>query len=92
MMSLNGNADKTHPFFFERNFLDTVSILFCFLFVIQKRMIQWKTKNFFDPFKGELNKLTTVTGKESPKWLIFAQCNHLRIKENYPERRMTVNR
>lgn len=73
MMSLRSYADKAHPFFFERNFLDTVSVLFSFLFIIQERMIQWKTKNFFDPFKGELNKLTTVTGKESPKWLIFAQ-------------------
>ena len=91
MMSLCGNADKTHPFFFERNFLDTVSILFCFLFVIQKRMIQWKTKNLFDPFKGELNTPTSVTGKESPKRLIFAQCNHLRIKEIRHCRRMTVN-
>ena len=35
MMSLCGNADKTHPFFFERNFLDTVSKYFCFLFIIQ---------------------------------------------------------
>ena len=73
MMSLCGNADKTHPFFFERNFLDTVSVLFSFLFVIQERMIQWKTKNLFDPFKGELNILTSITGKEPPKWLIFAQ-------------------
>lgn len=73
MMSLNGNADKTHPFSFERNFLDTVSVLFSFLFVIQKRMIQWKTKNLFYPSKGELNTSTSVTGKESPKWLIFAQ-------------------
>ena len=40
MMSLRGNTDKTHPFFFERNFLDTVSKLFCFLFIIQERMIQ----------------------------------------------------
>ena len=40
MMSLNGNADKTHPFFFERNFLDTVSVLFSFLFVTEERMIQ----------------------------------------------------
>ena len=92
MMSLNGNADKTHPFLFERNFLDTVSVLFSFLFVIQKRMIHGKTQNLFYPFKGKLNTSTSVTGKESPKRLIFAQCNHLRIKENYPERRMTVNR
>ena len=92
MMSLNGNADKTHPFLFERNFLDTVSVLFCFLFVIQERMIQWKTKNLIYPFKGKLNTSTSVTGKEPPKRLIFAQRNHLRIKENYPERRMTVNR
>ena len=40
MMSLNGNADKTHPFLFERNFLDTVSVLFSFLFVTEERMIQ----------------------------------------------------
>ena len=40
MMSLCSNTDKTHPFFFERNFLDTVSNLFCFLFIIQERMIQ----------------------------------------------------
>lgn len=40
MMSLCGYADKTHPFFFERNFLDTVSVLFCFLFVTEERMIQ----------------------------------------------------
>ena len=92
MMSLCGNADKTHPFFFERNFLDTVSVLFCFLFVIQEKMIQWKTKNLFYPSKGKLNTSTSVPGKEPPKRLIFAQRNHLRIKENYPERRMTVNR
>lgn len=92
MMSLCSNTDKTHPFFFERNFLDTVSVLFCFLFIIQERMIQWKTKNLFYPSKGELNTSTSVTGKEPPKWLIFAQRNHLRIKEKYPERRMTVNR
>ena len=36
-------------------------------------MIQWKTKNLFYPFKRELNTLTSVTGKEPPKWLIFAQ-------------------
>ena len=52
MLSLCGNTDKAHPFFFERNFLDTVSILFCFLFVAEERMIQWKTKNLFYPFKG----------------------------------------
>ena len=92
MMSLCGNTDKTHPFFFERNFLDTVSILLCFLLVAEERMIQWKTKNLFYPSKGELNTSTSVAGKESPKWLIFAQRNHLRIKENYPERQMTVNR
>ena len=92
MMSLNDNADKTHPFFFERNFLDTVSVLFCFLFVTEERMVNWKPKNLIYPFKGELNTPTSVTEKESPKRLIFAQCNHLRIKENYPERRMTVNR
>lgn len=92
MVSLCGYADKAHPFFFERNFLDTVSVLFCFLFVIQKRMIQWKTKNLFYPFKGKLNTSASVAEKESPKRLIFAQCNHLRIKENYTERRMTVNR
>ena len=73
MMSLCGNADKTHPFFFERNFLDPVSVLFGFLFVTEKRMIQWKTKDLFYPFKRELNTLTSVTGKESPKRLIFAQ-------------------
>ena len=73
MMSLCGDADKTHPFFFERNFLDAVSILFCFLFVTEERMIQWKSKNLFYPFKGELNTLTSVAGKESPKRLIFAQ-------------------
>lgn len=92
MVSLYGNTDKAHPFFFERNFLDTVSILFCFLFVTEERMIQWKTQNLIYPFKGKLNTPTSVAGKESPKRLIFAQCNHLRIKENYPERRMTVNR
>lgn len=92
MMSLCGNADKTHPFFFERNFLDTVSVLFCFLFVAEERMIHWKAKNLFYSLKGELDTLTSVAGKESPKRLIFAQRNHLRIKENYPERRMTVNR
>ena len=73
MMSLCGNADKTHPFFFERNFLDTVSVLFCFLFVTEERMIQWKTQNLFYPSKGELNTSASVTGKESPKRLIFAQ-------------------
>ena len=73
MMSLRSYADKTHPFFFERNFLDPVSVLFCFLFVTEERMIQWKSKNLFYPFKGELNTLTSVTGKESPKRLIFAQ-------------------
>ena len=71
MMSLNGNADKTHPFFFERNFFDTVSVLFGFLFVTEERMIQWKTKNLFYPFKGKLNTSTSVTGKESPKRLIL---------------------
>lgn len=54
-------------------------------------MIHGKAKNLFYPFKGKLNTSTSVTGKESPKRLVFAQCNHLRIKENYPERRMTVN-
>ena len=73
MMSLCGYADKMHPFFFERDFLDTVSILFCFLFVTEERMIQWKTKDLFYPSKGELNTSTSVTGKESPKRLIFAQ-------------------
>ena len=73
MMSLRSYADKTHPFFFERNFLDTVSKLFCFLFIIQERMIQWKTKNLFYPSKGKLNTSTSVTGKESLKRLIFAQ-------------------
>ena len=73
MMSLCGNTDKTHPFFFERNFLDTVSKLFCFLLVAEERMIQWKTKNLFCPFKGELNTSTSVAGKEPPKRLIFAQ-------------------
>ena len=92
MMSLCGNTDKAHPFFFERNFLDTVSILFCFLFVTEERMIQWKTQNLIYPFKGKLNTPTSVAGKESPKRLIFAQRNHLRIKENCTERRMTVNR
>ena len=71
MMSLCSNTDKAHPFFFERNFLNAVSILFCFLFVTEERMIQWKTKNLIYPFKGKLNTLTTVTGKESPKRLIF---------------------
>ncbi len=92
MVSLYGNTDKAHPFFFERNFLDTVSILFCFLFVTEERMIQWKTQNLIYPFKGKLNTPTSVAGKESPKRLIFAQRNHLRIKENCTERRMTVNR
>ena len=92
MMSLCSNTDKTHPFFFERNFLDTVSVLFSFLFVTEERMIQWKTKNLIYPFKGKLNTPTSVAGKESPKRLVFAQCNHLRIKEKYPEGRMTVNR
>ena len=73
MMSLCGYADKTRPFFFERNFLDTVSILLCFLLVAEERMIQWKTKNLFYPFKGELNTSTSVAGKEPPKRLIFAQ-------------------
>ena len=73
MMSLCGYADKMHPFFFERDFLDTVSILFCFLFVTEERMIQWKTENLIYPFKGKLNTSTSVTGKESPKRLIFAQ-------------------
>ena len=73
MMSLCSYADKTHPFFLERNFFDTVSKFFCFLFIIQERMIQWKTKNLFYPSKGELNTSTSVAGKESPKRLIFAQ-------------------
>lgn len=73
MMSLCGNADKAHSFFFKRNFLDTVSILLCFLLVAEERMIQWKTKNLFYPFKGKLNTSTSITGKESPKRLIFAQ-------------------
>lgn len=67
MVSLCGNTDKMHPFFFERNFLDTVSVLLRFLLVIQERMI------LFYPFKGKLNTSTSVTGKESPKRLIFAQ-------------------
>ena len=62
MMSLCGNTDKTHRFFFERNFLDTVSVLFSFLFVTEERMIQWKTKNLFYPFKEKLNTSTSVTG------------------------------
>ena len=62
MMSLCGYADKAHPFFFERNFLDTVSVLFSFLFVTEERMIQWKTKNLFYPFKEKLNTSTSVTG------------------------------
>ena len=73
MMSLCGDADKTHPFFFERNFLDPVSVLFCFLFVIQERMIHGKTQNLFYPFKGDLDTSTSVAGKEPPKRLIFAQ-------------------
>ena len=40
MVSLCGYADKAHPFFFERNFLDPVSVLFGFLFVTEERMIQ----------------------------------------------------
>lgn len=75
MMSLYGYADKAHPFFFKRNFLDTVSVLFSFLFVTEERMIQWKTKNLFYPSKGKLNTSTSVTGKESPKRLILAQRN-----------------
>ena len=73
MVSLCGYADKAHPFFFERNFLDTVSKFFCFLFIIQERMIHWKAKNLIYPFKGDLNTSTSVVGKEPPKWLIFAQ-------------------
>ena len=73
MMSLCGYADKAHPFFFETNYLDPVSVLFCFLFVTEERMIHWKTKNLIYPFKGKLNTSTSVTGKESPKRLIFAQ-------------------
>ena len=65
MMSLCGNTDKTNPFFFERNFLDTVSKLFCFLFIIQERMIQWKTKNLFYPFKGT-SKATHICSMKSP--------------------------
>ena len=73
MMSLCGNTDKMHPFFFERNFLDTVSVLFSLLFVTEEKMIHGKAKNLFYPFKGDLNTSTSVTGKESPKQLIFAQ-------------------
>ena len=73
MVSLCGNADKTHPFFFERNFLDTVSVLFSFLFITEERMIHGKTKNLFYPFKGELNTPASVAFKKPPERLIFAQ-------------------
>lgn len=73
MMSLCGNTDKMHPFFFERNFLDTVSVLFSFLFVTEERMIHGKTKNLFYPFKGELNTPASVAFKKPPERLIFAQ-------------------
>ena len=73
MVSLCAYADKMHPFFFERNFLDPVAKLFCFLFIIQKGMIHGEAKNLFYPFKGKLNTSTSVTGKESLKRLIFAQ-------------------
>ena len=92
MVSLCGYADKAHPFFFEGYFLDTVTELFCFLFVSKKGMIYRKAEDLPNPIKGKLNTPTSVAGKESPKRLVFAQRNHLRIKENYPERRMTVNR
>ena len=73
MMSLCGYADKAHPFFFEGNFLDTVSVLFSFLFVTEERMIHGKTKNLFYPFKGELNTPASVAFKKPPERLIFAQ-------------------
>ena len=73
MISLFGYADKMHPFFFERNFLDAISILFCFLFVAEERMIHGKTQNLFYPSKGKLNTPTSVAFKKPPKRLIFAQ-------------------
>lgn len=73
MMSLCSNTDKTHPFFFERNFLDTVSILFCFLFVIQERMVNRKAENLLNSVKRKLEFLASIAFKKPPKWLIFAQ-------------------
>ena len=73
MMSLNGNADKTHPFLFERNFLDTVSILLCFLLVAEKGVVNGKAENLLNSVKRKLEFLASVAFKKPPKRLIFAQ-------------------
>ena len=73
MLSLNGNADKTHPFFFEGYFLDTVTVLFCFLLIAEEGVVNGKAEDLPNPIKGKLNTRASVAGKESPKRLIFAQ-------------------
>lgn len=73
MVSLCGYADKTHPFFFERDFLDTVSVLFCFLFVTEEGVVDRKAENLLNSVKRKLEFLTSVAFKKPPKRLIFAQ-------------------
>ena len=73
MVSLCGYADKTHPFFFERNFLDTVSILLCFLLVAEKGVVNGKAENLLNSVKRKLEFLASVAFKKPPKRLIFAQ-------------------
>lgn len=73
MMSLCGYADKAHPFFFERNFLYTVSILLCFLLVAEKGVVNGKAENLLNSVKRKLEFLASVAFKKPPKRLIFAQ-------------------
>ena len=73
MVSLCGYADKAHPFFFERNFLDPVSVLFCFLLVAEKGVVNGKAENLLNSVKRKLEFLASVAFKKPPKRLIFAQ-------------------
>ena len=73
MMSLCGYADKAHPFFFERNFFDAVSVLFSFLFVTEERMVNRKAENLLNSVKRKLEFLASIAFKKPPKRLIFAQ-------------------
>ena len=73
MMSLCGYADKMHPFSFERNFLDTVSILLCFQLVAEEGVVNGKAENLLNSVKRKLEFLASVAFKKPPKRLIFAQ-------------------
>ena len=61
------------PFLFQRYSLYTVSILLRFLLVAEEGAVNWKAENLLNSVKRKLEFLASVTGKESPKWLIFAQ-------------------